>query len=561
MQKKIKHGKGFKWVPFLGLTWNIQGHTFDPLTGRETHVWGHNPKRDKIYMVPMSSINSPQKLADEFAKQGVAVMDAKILQSYVHEYKDSSREAIMSRMGWVDKNRTQFLMPHGLLQMEGRTLTTSKPLIDPGIQMVMDKRDSKGYMGHEDDWLDVISSYHSPNMFPLQATILASIGAPLFELLGIQNSSVLSLISARSGTGKSTVLQVADSVWGKPNDPSTLTKRDTDNGRYGTLSAYGNLPVTLDEHTTMNATQAQDFIFAVAEGTDKNAMNQDRTLQELRTWKTPVLTTGNVSLKDKLRGSMATDSDAAMKRVCDLLVTHKPDTKDHKKFSDMLDTISNRQYGSMGSHFAGTMMLSRPFLKKTYDEYYAHFLPLADERFTTRLFSVIMTVADTLAMQNKDTFFSAPDMCEYLTNEMVSQAKSNSQRLEIEQFIPSDLLGEFSLHVVPRSVVTANLNYQSVNDAIPRLPDNLLLWSDDDGYYYCTKALIAKYLRDNRLQMTVAAVLERWLRSGNIETFTSPKGSQYDSNMRVSTYIGYNDGNDKIWKHKQMRVIKFRPIQ
>jgi len=107
------------------------------------------------------------------------------------------------------------------------------------------------------------------------------------------------------GEGKSSSLELATSVWGKPN-VSHLTVTDTYNSVYVKLGMFNNLPVSFDETTNIDPQYLSDFSYNLTSGRPKDALSRDRELKSMDLhWQTYVLSTSNYSLYGKLKALSA----------------------------------------------------------------------------------------------------------------------------------------------------------------------------------------------------------------------------------------------------------------
>ena len=127
----------------------------------------------------------------------------------------------------------------------------------------------------------------------LSAILLAYIG----EELGL-DTLIIHLLG-NSTTGKSTALKLAISCFGYPDVKRNglySTYNGTNNALLKKLTGLKGVPHALDEISMSNTTNFTNFVYAVANGADKDRLNKDSQLKEKETWLTTILSNGEKSL-------------------------------------------------------------------------------------------------------------------------------------------------------------------------------------------------------------------------------------------------------------------------
>jgi hypothetical protein len=123
-------------------------------------------------------------------------------------------------------------------------------------------------------------------------------------------------VRRKSGTGKSTALAGAASVWGK-REGLGLTNADSKISKFLTLGALGNLPLVYDEIETKDPKIIRDFVENFTNGRDKmRATRTGSIAHTASTWQTVLISASNASLID----AMATGNDipALGRRILEL---------------------------------------------------------------------------------------------------------------------------------------------------------------------------------------------------------------------------------------------------
>ena len=128
--------------------------------------------------------------------------------------------------------------------------------------------------------------------------LLASFAAPLMRFRLDAGGTIVSAVSQDSGTGKTTAITAAASVWGDRN-AIDINRADTINSRFRSIALLANLPIVFDEMRNRDPEVVKDFILTFTDGRDKNRLNQDGTLRRLSTgWSTILIAASNVSLAE-----------------------------------------------------------------------------------------------------------------------------------------------------------------------------------------------------------------------------------------------------------------------
>lgn len=168
-------------------------------------------------------------------------------------------------------------------------------------------------MGTLDEWKRIINVYDMPGFEPHAFAVFTAFGAPLLKFLGVKGG-IINLINNRSGTGKSTILQVMNSVWGHP-DELMLQWRDTLNVKLHRMAVMNNLPLGVDEITKMSGDDFSDLAYSVTQGAPRRRMkasaNEEREAQGY--WATTMVCTSNASMTDKLEALKATSEGELMR--------------------------------------------------------------------------------------------------------------------------------------------------------------------------------------------------------------------------------------------------------
>jgi hypothetical protein len=167
--------------------------------------------------------------------------------------------------------------------------------------------------GDFEEWKKIINVYNMPGFEPHAFAVASAFGAPLLKFMGV-NGSIINLVNNRSGTGKSTILQVMNSVWGHPNH-LMLQWKDTLAVKLHRMAVMNNLPLGVDEVTKMTGDDFSDLAYSVTQGAPRRRMkaSADEERESQGFWSTIMVTTSNASMTDKLQALKSTSEGELMR--------------------------------------------------------------------------------------------------------------------------------------------------------------------------------------------------------------------------------------------------------
>lgn len=170
-------------------------------------------------------------------------------------------------------------------------------------------------MGSFETWKNIMNIYSMPGFEPHAFAVFSAFGSPLLKFMGIRGS-IINLVNNRSGTGKSTILQVMNSVWGHP-DALMLQWKDTLNVKLHRMAVMCNLPLGVDEVTKMSGDDFSDLAYSVTQGAPRRRMksNVNEEREALGFWSAIMVSTSNADMIDKLESLKATSEGELMRMM------------------------------------------------------------------------------------------------------------------------------------------------------------------------------------------------------------------------------------------------------
>jgi hypothetical protein len=148
--------------------------------------------------------------------------------------------------------------------------------------------------------------YAQPGLEANAFAALTGFGSPLLKFTGL-SGAIINLIFPGSGSGKSTILYMCNSIYGHPKNLASIWK-DTYNSKMHRLGVLNNLPNTIDEITNTTAQEFSDLAYSISQGRGKNRMkaSTNEMRVNLTSWQGITLASSNASFYEKL--GMSKDS-------------------------------------------------------------------------------------------------------------------------------------------------------------------------------------------------------------------------------------------------------------
>lgn len=315
---------------------------FDPRKGDAIWIRLHLP-RDGVreFSIPQTEALTHEKLRDKLAWYGVVAAKKQMdnimnyLITFVKELQHKSEVEIMrTQFGWTDEN-DQFIL--GDQEISADKVSYSPPSSSTGSLATF-----MSPTGDFKEWQRIANIYSAPGFEPHAFGFFTAFGAPLLKHLNLRGA-IINLINNRSGTGKSTILKMCNSVWGHPEE-LMLQWKDTQNSMIHRLGIMNTLPVTIDEITKLSGEHFSDLAYSITQGRGKNRMQQHDNAERLNTtkWSTIALCSANASFYDKLATLKATPDGEMMR-----LIEYKIEMTEALS-KEEADTIFNGLYAHYG---------------------------------------------------------------------------------------------------------------------------------------------------------------------------------------------------------------------
>lgn len=298
----------------------------DEATGYLVHMRHHHPKDGVVdFMIDTSVVGNKEKLQKELNSYGIMMFEKEVtmVRDYIRTWNSDLElknevSKVKTQFGWT-KDFKSFVIGNRELTENGWRFSRTAPSMAPAS-------DALAKVGEYNEWRKVFNTYARPGFTPYAFCALVGFGAPLLQLLNY-NGMLINAFAKDSGTGKTTTLQAATSIWGNPDIRGGVIltcgpKGDTALARFQRMGWYNNLPICVDEVTKMPEDEMSDFLLSITQGRGRHRMNASSNSERINntTWSTIALSSSNKTFVSALQ----VDKDGVDGELMRLLEVHLP---------------------------------------------------------------------------------------------------------------------------------------------------------------------------------------------------------------------------------------------
>jgi hypothetical protein len=312
--------------------------------------WRDADGREHVRHVANADLYSdPGQLCASLANEGLRIALApRKLADYLAAVRLKRRVTVVQRTGWheIDGHRV-FVLPSEAI---GRR-ADERVILDAAAHGPYETRGSVG------DWREGVAELANGHVL-LMLAISAALAPPLLDLAGVEGGGVH--FFGPSSIGKTTLLQMAASVWGRGDIPGYVrTWRATANGLEGAAAGVTDAALILDEVGQVEAREIAAALYSLAGGAGKSRAHRDGSLREPRSWRALTISSGEVPIGAKLTEDRGRRSRAGqLVRMLDIPAARAfgafdragPDG-DAAAFAKQCKLAAASAYGSAGPEF------------------------------------------------------------------------------------------------------------------------------------------------------------------------------------------------------------------
>jgi len=175
----------------------------------------------------------------------------------------------------------------------------------------------------------------------MRVAICAALAAPMLAPLGMRGFGVH--LCGDSSRGKTTMLRVAASVYGDPDDPAWVASWNTTaNAAEARAATLCDLPLFFDEVGAADPDSVQRLIYTLVNGEGRTRLTREAALRHTASWRTVVVSSGEMPMTSE---SMATGAQA---RILDLAVNGFGTLDGDSNAIELVRTECSANAGSLG---------------------------------------------------------------------------------------------------------------------------------------------------------------------------------------------------------------------
>lgn len=301
----------------------------------------------RTFFLRQSDIASKDRLRDEVNKNGAALVNPLQVQNFqyflakqIEDLQFREKADMMNvRYGWTEEDT--FIIGEREYTRKGvRYVSAANNLSN--INRALNLR------GDIETWKEIAAAYED-EAFDMHALgVLAGFGSVLMHI-SPEHGGVLNYYSKASGTGKTTILKLANSIWGNPSG-LMMNVADTALAKVNRMGLLNGIVVTLDEMTNASPEEISGLLYGSTQGRARNRMRAKENLERENntTWKTISIWSSNASLEDRL-SLMKLDPQGEMARLIEIHL-RTPVPSDVLESQHLFNQL-NENYGVAGDMF------------------------------------------------------------------------------------------------------------------------------------------------------------------------------------------------------------------
>lgn len=252
---------------------------------------------------------------------------------------------ISNRLGWDDSFKS-FLLGNKVYRTDGEVVDVTPR---GAAKDVSDLTDPRGTL---EEWKEIANVYNRKGLEWVHAVVATAFASPLMPL-GALESAALMFVTGEMGTGKSTAISLAVSVYGHPKR-LMINKDDTYLARLSKLGTMHNIAAGFDEMTNLSPKEASEMAYQITQGRGKDRMLSSGEGLQMNTtqWSCLPVMSANDSIVNALSMHRA-DASAQMSRVLEVVSSNVNEVFTAQEMLNNNDIVRRlpMQYGTAGDAF------------------------------------------------------------------------------------------------------------------------------------------------------------------------------------------------------------------
>lgn len=319
----------------------------DPELGEMVWMRLHLPRDGiKEFSVPLTHVLTKDKLREAIAAKGVAALTKQMdaIMAYITKWVKelqtvSNAEKARMQFGWTEEDT---------FVIGDREIKSGEIVYSPPSSSTNNLMAAYSKKGTPENWRKIANWYNRPGMEARAFNLFAGFGTPLLRFTNLKGVQI-HLTDDGSGTGKTTIEMMINSIFGHP-DETMLLEQDTFKSKMHRMGTVQNMPICIDEITNMPKEEVSNLAYVSTQGRGRNRMMSQSNAERLNntTWALILWTSGNRSVHDVLY-SMKTFPEGELMRVVEINIPR--DTTMSKEQTDELYNMMFENYGVAGEEY------------------------------------------------------------------------------------------------------------------------------------------------------------------------------------------------------------------
>ena len=355
--------------------------------------------RDGIreFSVPLTSVLAKDKLREVIAAKGVAALGKQMdhimayITKWVKELQNmTNAEKSRMQLGWTEDKT--FIIGD-------REIKTGETIYSPPSSATVTLVPAYGKKGSLENWKEIANWYSRPSMEARAFNLFAGFGTPLLQFTNLKGVQI-HLTDDGSGTGKTTIEMMINSIFGHPTE-TMLLEQDTFKSKMHRMGSVQNMPICIDEITNTSPEEISNLAYISTQGRGRNRMMSQSNSERINntSWALILWTSGNRSVHDVLY-SMKTFPEGELMRVVEMNIPR--DVTMTKEETDRLYNMMFDNYGVAGEKYMEYVVAHQEMIKERIKQVQARFDADAGLTQRERFYSALAAVAIVGGMISKN---------------------------------------------------------------------------------------------------------------------------------------------------------------
>jgi hypothetical protein len=331
----------------------------DEVDGYIMHLRMHHAM-DGVIDFMINTAEMGDKLREHLNKHGLLVHGKEVeqMRRYINAWYSILEQrkevaTVKTQFGWTEGFKSFIIGDREITAWQTEKYSPAAPSLAPLTKLYEKK-------GTEEAWRRTFNVYARPGMEQHAFCALVGFASPLMALTPYRGVLV-NAFSEETGSGKSTTLEMALSIWGEPLG-LMLSYKDTAAARFHRMGVYKNMPICVDEVTKMPANDMADFLFVSSQGRGKHRLASSANIERINstTWASIILCSSNKSFVEDFQADQ-TGVQGELARMLEPEFPNKPLMS--KEEADEIFRPLHENYGHAGERFIKHVMENLDYVR------------------------------------------------------------------------------------------------------------------------------------------------------------------------------------------------------